>query len=180
MRSNKQLYTYALNTPAANHHQQVFKYTKQNTFLNIVDESKLIASLGNKPDTETWTILYEDDVKPDPTSGEDPWSGLHISRPFHIMNAMSGRYLDLLNSNRPAIKTPNGRSSQNWYFDYKSKTIRNKANDQSLDMRNGANVYTYGTNSQHYQFWTYSNNTHSIKNVRGKVLDVKDSKDEEG
>jgi hypothetical protein len=50
MRSNKQLYTYALNTPAANHHQQVFKYTKQSTFLNIVDETKLIASLGGKPD----------------------------------------------------------------------------------------------------------------------------------
>lgn len=39
------------------------------------------------------------------------------------MNA--NRYLDLV-SNKMVIKTPNARSSQVWYFDRKSKSIKSR------------------------------------------------------
>lgn len=100
-----------------------------------------------------------------------------ISRPFHIVTALkSNRYLDVI-SNRAAIKTPNGRDSQLWVFDYKTRTIKSKANNYSLDMRSTSSVYAYATNSQWYQIWKYKDNR--FVNQQGRVLDAGKS-DSEG
>jgi len=75
-----------------------------------------------------WTISYVDEMKPDPKKGQmcDEW-GLYVDRPFFIVSALpEKRYLDLIGT-KLVIKTPNGRPSQSWFFDYKSKTIRSRA-----------------------------------------------------
>jgi len=51
--------------------------------------------------------------------------GLVVGKPFYIVSALpSRRYIDVVKNNL-VIKTPNGRASQKWFFDYKSRTIRN-------------------------------------------------------
>jgi len=41
-------------------------------------------------------------------------------------------------------------------------------------------MYVYGTGSQWHQLFRYNTQTHVFYNQRGKVLDIKDNKDEEG
>jgi len=49
---------------------------------------------------------------------------MRVGEPFYVISALdSGRYLDLVGNNM-VIKTPNGRKSQQWYFDQKTKTIK--------------------------------------------------------
>jgi len=43
--------------------------------------------------------------------------GLRVGLPFQVVSGLGeGRYLDLISRNM-VIKTPNGRTSQQWYFD---------------------------------------------------------------
>jgi len=74
---------------------------------------------------QRWTIVYVDEDKPEPKKGElNKDFGLYVEREFHVVTFMaSGRYLDLINNNI-VLKTPNGFSSQRWFFDQKSKTIK--------------------------------------------------------
>jgi hypothetical protein len=68
------------------------------------------------------------------------------------------RYVDLI-SNRAVIKTPNGRKTQVFKFDFTTKTIKSQGYStewsHSLDMRNQW-LYVYGTNSAVYQLWRYN------------------------
>jgi membrane carboxypeptidase/penicillin-binding protein PbpC len=62
--------------------------------------------------------------------------GLYVERPFYIVSALpDGRYLDLINNRNMVIKTRNGRSTQTWYFDQASLTIKTKLNNQSWDIK---------------------------------------------
>lgn len=100
-------------------------------------------------DHQQWNIVYVDESPNVPNKGYDKEWGMKISEPFHIVTQMtSNRYIDLI-SNRLVIKTPNGKDTQKWYFDFKTKTIKSKSNDQSIDSRNTF-LYIYGTNSQWY------------------------------
>ena len=78
-----------------------------------------------------------------------------------------------------SIKSRNERKSQDWYFDGVTKTIKNKLNDQSLDMRNTW-AYIYGMNQQWYQLWRYNAQKKHLYNQRKKVLDIDKSEDTEG
>lgn len=80
----------------------------------------------------------------------------------------NNRYVDLI-SNRAVIKTPNGKDTQVYSFDWKTRTIKVKSNGQSLDMRNKW-VYIYGTDSKWYQLWRYNEKTKLFKNQQGKVM----------
>ena len=99
---------------------------------------------------QQWDVLYLDAAKPVPTKGFSKVWGMYINRPFHIVTQMtSGRYMDYV-SNRLVIKTPNERATQEFYFDYVTRTIRCKGyNDYALDIRNTA-AYGYGVNSYWY------------------------------
>jgi len=102
---------------------------------------------------------------------------MHINRPFHIVSGMSNnRHLDAIGQEM-VIKTPNGRTSQVFYFDYKTRTIRSKDNNYALDMRN-TKVHKYQVNSQWYQLFKYQDG--KFVNQQGKVLDVVNSNDSEG
>jgi len=99
---------------------------------------------------QQWDILYVDAAKPVPTSGFSKLWGMYINRPFHIVTQMSsGRFIDYI-SNRLVIKTPNKRPTQEFYFDYATRTIRCKGyNNYAIDIRN-TNAYGYGVNSYWY------------------------------
>jgi len=85
---------------------------------------------------QQWDLLYTDEYKGEPGKGElNERFGLYVERPFYIVSQLaSHRYLDLINNKHFVIKTPNGRTSQQWYFHQQSLTIRTKYNNQSWDI----------------------------------------------
>jgi hypothetical protein len=101
---------------------------------------------------QKWRIIYVDKMKPEPKKGQlNTEFGLYVERPFHIVSQLpSHKFLDVLGSNL-VIKTPNGRKSQIWWFDQKSKTIKSQwRRHQSIDMQNAGrsrNLQIANTNS---------------------------------
>jgi len=80
-----------------------------------------------------------DPVKP-PGKGElNVDFNLYVERPFYVISAVGeNRYLDVIDGRDVNIKTPNEYDSQKWWFDQKSKTIKNSMyEDKSLDITNG-------------------------------------------
>jgi hypothetical protein len=70
-------------------------------------------------------LIYADEYPEEPKKGElsKEW-GFYIERPFHVVSGLdTGRYLDFLGRNL-VIKRPNGRNSQLFYFDWKTRTIK--------------------------------------------------------
>jgi len=104
---------------------------------------------------QRWKILYADVAGPVKTSGFSKNWGMYLNRPFHIVSFnQSGRMLDMI-SNRVVLKTRNGRPTQIWEFDWKTRTIKNKGypsatNNYALDMRNSNVLYAYTVNSYWY------------------------------
>ena len=100
---------------------------------------------------QQWEILYVDVAKPEPTSGLNPDFGLYINRPFMIRSYLGQRrYLDLVGNN-VLIKTKNGRPSQNFVFDQKTRTIHPMSNKRkSFDITSSGrnrNLQVANTNS---------------------------------
>ena len=107
--------------------------------------------------------------------------GYRIETPFYIVSSSdSGRYLDLL-SNQMVIKTPNGRTSQQWFFNQQTKTIRSwRTRSYSWTVKKN-NMVVGGTNSEWYQLFKYDTEKLNFYNVKDlKVLDVEGHRDEEG
>jgi hypothetical protein len=101
---------------------------------------------------QQWDVMYVDEWKGEPTKGEfNERFGLYVERPFYIISALKDhRYLDLINNRNMVIKTRNGRSSQTWWFDQKSLTIKTKLNNQSFDIQSSGrtrNMQIWSTNS---------------------------------
>jgi len=86
---------------------------------------------------QQWEVVYADEWKGEPTKGEmNEKYGMIVERPFYIVSALAaGRYLDVINNRNMVIKTPNGRSTQVWYFDQRTLTIKTKLNNQSWDIK---------------------------------------------
>jgi hypothetical protein len=131
---------------------------------------------------QLWDIVYVDEAPNLEEGYAEEW-GMHINRPFHIISEFGeNRFLDLV-SNRGVIKTRNGRDTQVFRFDMRYRTLKNKgystAWSHSLDMRNQW-MYVYGTGSQWHQLFRYNVQTRQFYNQRGKVLDIKNNKDNEG
>jgi hypothetical protein len=101
---------------------------------------------------QQFDIIYVDEYPKEPTKGElNKDFGLYVERPFYIVSKLpSNRYLDLINNRNMVIKTPNGRSTQTWWFDQKSLTIRTKLNNQSWDIKSAGktnDMQIWSTNS---------------------------------
>ena len=81
----------------------------------------------NNGAAQKWWIKYVDALAPEPKKGDlNKQYGLYVDRPFHIVASWGKRrYLDVV-SRDMVIKTPNGRKSQVWWFDQRTKTIKNK------------------------------------------------------
>jgi hypothetical protein len=86
---------------------------------------------------QQWDLVYTDEWKGEPVKGElNEDFGLVVERDFYVVSQLPAhRYLDLINNKNFAIKTPNGRKSQKWYFDQKSLTIKTRYNNQSWDIK---------------------------------------------
>lgn len=101
---------------------------------------------------QQWKIVYADQWKPEPTKGQMNHDfGLYVERPFYIVSEMAKhKYLDEINGNI-VIKTPNGYDTQKWFFDQKSRTIKNvKTPTKSFDIQSGgrtSNMQIWATNS---------------------------------
>jgi len=101
---------------------------------------------------QQWNIVYADQMKPEPTKGQMGTMGFYVERPFYIVSELKKhRYIDLISANM-VIKTPNGSDSQKWFFDQKTKTVKNlKESSKSLDIQNSGrstNLQVWKTNSQ--------------------------------
>jgi hypothetical protein len=69
--------------------------------------------------------------KADPKKGElSAEHGLYVERPFYIVSHLEGgRYLEnSKNGNKIIIKKESGLEEQQWWFDFKNRVIRSKAN----------------------------------------------------
>lgn len=82
------------------------------------------------------------------------------------------------------IKTPNGRKSQEWYFDQKSRTIRSMyRKNWSWDIQGAgrsSNMQAYNTNSKWFQLFKFDGSNTFFNIYNDKVLDVAGGRDEEG
>jgi hypothetical protein len=129
-------------------------------------------------------IIYEDEWKEEPVKGElSKDFGLYVERPFYIVSQLpSNKYLDLISNRNMVIKTRNGRNTQLWYFDQRSKTIKTKLNNQSWDIQSSGktnNMQVWSTNSGWFQIFVYSEE-HFCNIENKKCLDVTGSRDNEG
>ena len=101
---------------------------------------------------QQFDVVYADEWKGEPGKGDfNPKFGLYVERPFYIISELGeNRYLDLINNANFVIKVRNGRSSQTWFFDQKSLTIKTMYNKQSWNINsNGgaSSMRIYSTNS---------------------------------
>jgi hypothetical protein len=101
---------------------------------------------------QQWDLIYADEYPDEPTKGQlNKEFNFYVQRPFYIVSQMgSGRYLELIDGRNVVIKTRNERTSQLWYFDQVSKTVKNKSNNQSFDITSSGkskNLQCWSTNS---------------------------------
>ena len=75
---------------------------------------------------QQFDLIYVDEMPDPPRRGElNSDFNFFVERPFYVVSGLDrGRYLDILGRNM-VIKTPNGRNTQLWWFDQKTKTIKN-------------------------------------------------------
>jgi len=77
--------------------------------------------------------------------------GFYVERPFYIVSEMpKHRQIDVIGNNM-VIKTANGFDSQKWFYDQKTRTVKNlKTPTKSLDIQNAGrstNLQISNTNS---------------------------------
>jgi hypothetical protein len=107
---------------------------------------------GSRNLQQQFDIIYVDEMKPEPKKGElNTDFNLIVERPFYVISGLpSGKYVDILGRNM-VIKTRNGRNTQLWYFDQRSRTIKNFQNKGwSWDIRGAGrqtNMQAWNTNS---------------------------------
>jgi len=82
---------------------------------------------------QQWDVQYVDDLPKELKKGDmNKEFGMKIESDFHIVTKMgSGRFIDRV-GNDVVLKTPNDRQTQIWYFDNKSKTIKNRYQNYSM------------------------------------------------
>ena len=92
-----------------------------------------VLGLNKSRPEQKFEILYLDQWKRDPVKGElNRDFGFRVDVDFHIVSELaSRRYVENYDS-KPAIKTPNGRPHQRWYFNQATRTIKSRATNQSI------------------------------------------------
>jgi hypothetical protein len=101
---------------------------------------------------QQWDVVYVKEMKAAPKPGSwDKEYGFRIGVPFYISTALpSARVMDLSGRNI-VIKRKTGASSQQWFFDWKTKTVKNnRQKGWSFDIQNAGrtnNLQAWNTNS---------------------------------
>jgi len=100
--------------------------TKTGKVLTIADDDvgqEILMGDKKGEDGEKFKIFYADDMPPEPKKGDKRW-GFTIGEPFYVkLVGGTNRYLDYLGNNM-VVKTRNGYKSQQWVFDYETRTIK--------------------------------------------------------
>jgi hypothetical protein len=139
---------------------QMWKYDATKGHVKNVKNNQVFGVHGNS-DTENrnihcygpnthlaqqFDVVLQREWEPEPKDGElNKRYGLIVNRPFYFISGLgSGKYLDMVNRNM-VIKSRNGRNSQLWFFDQKSRTIKNyQHKGWSIDGRS-TNMYAHNT-----------------------------------
>lgn len=144
---------------------QLFRYDKSGAFVNVKDGRALDVS-GNRDRenqniilfkrhnslNQQWDITYLDTLKADIKDGEySPQFGMYIGKNFSIKTKLgSGRFVDVI-GDQVVLKSRSTRASQKWFFDFKTRTIKNSETKKSLmisDSGKGNNLKLWNTNSE--------------------------------
>jgi hypothetical protein len=136
---------------------------------------------------QQFDIVYAKDWAPDPKKGElNKDFGLIVEKPFYVISSLSsGKHLDLIGRNM-VIKTRNGRNTQKWWFDQRTKTIKNvQHKGWSWDIKGHGRsnqMQAWNTNSQWQQIFKWDEKASAFFNIKqtNRVLDVQGGRDEEG
>jgi hypothetical protein len=102
---------------------------------------------------DKWDIVYVKDMPRDLKKGEtDLDFGFRVDTDFYIVSQLPrGRYIDLV-SNYAKLKVSNGRKTQKWFFDRKTKTIKSRSSTsyslQIISSGNGKKMYITSTSSR--------------------------------
>jgi hypothetical protein len=85
---------------------------------DVENRNIVVTNQNNNQLHQQWDIIYADEWKGEPGKGElNEEFGLYVERPFYIVSEMkTHRYIDLINNRKFALKVPNGRNTQVWYF----------------------------------------------------------------
>jgi len=81
----------------------------------------------------------------------------------------SNKYVDLINTRNFALKTPNGRNTQVWYFHQQSLTIRSKPHNQSWDIKSTGktnDMQIWSTNSKWWQLFKFVGSSGNFVNFQ--------------
>jgi len=117
-----------------------------------MENRRIVMWNSHKGDNQKWEIIYVKDMPAEPKKGEmNTIFGFIVESPFHLQTMLpSGRYLDRLGNN-VVLKTPNGRNTQDWWFDQRSRTVKNKYQNYSFNIQSNGrsnNLAVGGTNSR--------------------------------
>ena len=76
-----------------------------------------------------------DTLKADLNAGDwSPSFGMYINKNFSIKSKLgSGRYVDVV-KDQIVIKTRSTRATQKWFFDFKTRTIKNAESKKSIQI----------------------------------------------
>jgi hypothetical protein len=124
---------------------------QQSRYIYAVDDGKT----KDQDKMDKWDIVYEKDMPKDLTDGQwDRDFGFKVNKDFYIVSRMGrGRYIDLV-SYDCKLKISNGRTSQRWYFDKKTKTIRSrKTTSYSLQIQSSGNAKKMVITSTSSRWW---------------------------
>jgi hypothetical protein len=102
-----------------------------------------------------WKIVYKDeDDTEDYKKGDFVKEyGFKNLETFHIVTALpSRRYLEIVGADA-RLKTSNGRNQQIWYFDWKTRTIKSKSNNQALEIDGSGAQTGLGIAGVNSQWW---------------------------
>lgn len=104
---------------------------------------------------QKWSLKYMDELPKPPKKGD--WCseyGFHHMRDFHLVSALpAGRYLDYIGT-QTVIKVPNGRSTQTWYFDWVTRSVRSRATTaKGLHLQSNGNANQVIISGVTSQWW---------------------------
>jgi hypothetical protein len=94
--------------------------------LNDRENSNVVVHRKHGKLNQQFDIVYVDEMPAEPKKGElNKDFNLIVERPFYVVSQLgSGKYLDMLGRNM-VIKTRNGKNTQLWYFDQRTRTVKN-------------------------------------------------------
>jgi hypothetical protein len=129
---------------------QIFRYSNK-MIINVkgmvmevsgrkdVEGQEVVTGKNSKAIHQQWNIVYTDKEVEMKTKGKSSDWGFHIGRPFYIVTKMgSGRAIEVTGGRNLVLKWKQwNRTSQQFYFDNKTKTIKSQQyKDRSLDIQN--------------------------------------------